>query len=272
MFGVLVNPRLHVKINLTPISVLRFSAGRGMRVANVFAEHAAALASNRVVVLHEAFKPEVAWNYGTSLTHKFKLFKRNATFVADYFYTHFENQIVADLDMLSTEIHFYNLKGLSYSHSAQAEWIYEPVKQFEVRLAYKWQDVRTTYHGILMERPLVARSRVLFNTAYSTRFEKWKFDYTLKWFDQMRIPAVIDHGSHAIAGRYSPDYFVHNMQVTRKFKQVEWYVGGENLFDFMQHHQIVDAANPFGPNFDASLIWGPIMGRVWYTGIRLTIK
>lgn len=272
MFGTLINPRAHLKVNLARTSVLRISAGRGMRIANVFVEHAAVMASNRRIVVQEAFKPEVSQNYGTSLTHKFRLFKRPATFVADYFYTRFENQVVADLDLRSDELHFYNLNGLSYSHSAQADFVYEPLKQLELRVAYKWQDVRTTYHGILMQRPLVAQSRALINVSYATRFEKWKFDYTLKWFDRMRIPAVIDHGSHRIAGRYSPDYFVHMAQITKKFKYIEWYVGGENLFGFMQHHQIADAANPFGPNFDASLIWGPVMGRLWYTGIRLTIK
>ena len=272
LFGTLINPRAHLKINLARASVLRLSAGRGMRVANVFVEHAAVMASNRRIVVREAFKPEVSQNFGTSITHKFRLFRRTATIVADYYYTRFENQVVADLDLRSDELHFYNLAGLSYSHSAQADFVYEPVKQLELRVAYKWQDVRTTYHGILMQRPLVARSRALINIGYATRFEKWKFDYTLKWFDRMRIPAVIDHGSHRIAGRYSPDYFVHMAQITKKFKHIEWYAGGENLFAFMQHQQIADAANPFGPNFDASLIWGPVMGRVWYTGIRFTIK
>lgn len=71
---------------------------------------------------------------------------------------------------------------------------------------------------------------------------------------------------------YSSPYYVFNAQVTKAFKKLEVYVGAENIFDYMQHHQIIDRTNPFGKYFDASLIWGPVMGRVIYTGLRFTIK
>ncbi len=272
LFGTMVNPRAHIKFNFSKASALRFSGGRGMRVANVFIENPAAMASARKVIIEEKFNPEVSWNYGVSLTHKFKWFKRNATLVADYFRTDFENQVVADFDQHPQELRFYNLKGQSYSNSFQTEFIYEPLKRFELRLAYKWQDVKTTYHGRLLEKPLIARHRVLVNLAYATRFDKWKFDLTGKWFGRNRIPETATNPDGLRFNNYSENYYTVNAQITRAFKKFEVYIGGENLFDYTQQNQIIDGANPFGPYFDASLIWGPVMGRVLYTGIRLTIK
>jgi len=276
LFGALVNPRLHVKYNFTKSSVFRISAGRGMRVANVFIENAAVMASGRKVIVQDRFTPEIAWNYGVSFTHKFKIANKNATFITDFFYTDFENQVVVDLDKSAVELHFYNLNGKSYSQTFQAEFIYEPVKRFEIRTAYKWQDVKTTYHGNLMERPLVSRNRVLLNLAYATRFEKWKFDVTAKWFDKSRIAtthtAGAAHTSMNAHSNYSPDYEVYNAQITRKFKKFELYVGVENILDYMQHHQIVNPQDPFAAHFDASQIWGPVMGRIGYIGFRMSIK
>jgi hypothetical protein len=272
MFGVLLNPRAHVKLNFNKASALRFSGGRGMRVANVFIENAAVMASSRRIVVMDKFNPEVSWNYGASLTHKFKLANRNTTLVADFFRTDFENQIVADLDANPSELYFYNLKGRSYANTFQAELIYEPIKRFETRFAYKWQDVKTTYQTGLLEKPLIARDRLLVNFAYATRFDIWKFDLTAKWFGRNRIPNTSTNPDGFRMPSYSSSYYVVNAQITKAFKKFEIYSGVENLFNFVQHNQIIDAANPFGPYFDASLIWGPIMGRVVYAGFRFSVK
>ncbi|MES2779680.1 MAG: TonB-dependent receptor [Bacteroidota bacterium] len=272
LYGTFINPRAHLKINLAPVSVLRFSGGRGMRVANVFIEQPAIMASNRKVVVEEAFKPEVSWNYGISFTHKFKVARKNATLVIDAFRTDFENQIITDLDQNAQEIHLYNLKGQSYANSFQTELNYEPIKRFEVRLAYKWQDVRTTYNGSLLQKPLIAKDRILFNVAYATKFDKWKFDATAKWFGQNRIPNTAANPDGLRMDTYSKPYYTFNAQVTRGFKKFEVYLGAENIFDFVQSNQIIDSGNPFGNYFDASMIWGPVMGRVIYVGFRMSIK
>ena len=63
-----------------------------------------------------------------------------------------------------------------------------------------------------------------------------------------------------------------NLQVTRTFvKGIDLYIGIENLLDFRQVDPILDSANPKGPFFDASLIWGPLSGRTVYAGLRLRI-
>ena len=36
----------------------------------------------------------------------------------------------------------------------------------------------------------------------------------------------------------------------------------------MQHDTVVAADDPFGPYFDGTLVWGPLMGRRFYAGFR----
>ena len=49
------------------------------------------------------------------------------------------------------------------------------------------------------------------------------------------------------------------------------YVGGENLTNFKQKNPIIDAANPWGDNFDSTMIWGPVHGAKAYVGIRFNL-
>jgi hypothetical protein len=66
-----------------------------------------------------------------------------------------------------------------------------------------------------------------------------------------------------------------NAQVSKSFgknKLFDAYIGGENLTGYFQENAILSADQPFSPYFDASLIWGPVTGRTFYTGFRYTIK
>ena len=61
-------------------------------------------------------------------------------------------------------------------------------------------------------------------------------------------------------------------QVSRKFRNFEIYLGGENLLNVRQKDPIVEYFKPWHTHFDASMAWGPVTGASVYAGIRLTIK
>lgn len=267
----MVNPRVHFKYNFRPLTALRLSGGRGFRVANIFVENASVFASSREVQVLEELKPEVAWNFGTSFTHKFEMFQREAVFSVDYFRTDFENQVIVDLEDVN-KIKFYNLHGLSYSNSYQAEFSFRPVKCTEMKVAYKHYDVKSTYSGKLLEKPLVPKDRALFNFSYFTKFEKWKFDYTLKWLGETRLPDTTPNPDQFRVSDRSESYFIMNAQVTKKFKLFDVYLGSENLTNYTQKTPILASDEPFGEHFDASMIWAPVNGIMVYGGFRYTLK
>jgi len=63
-----------------------------------------------------------------------------------------------------------------------------------------------------------------------------------------------------------------NLQISRFFRYLNIYLGSENLTDFTQDHPVLGADNPYLPGFDATNIWGPVMGRRIYAGIRFTLN
>lgn len=279
LFGFFVTPRLHVRYEPVKGTTVRISGGRGERTANIFAENLGVLISSRQVNILNAstgkaygLNPEIAWNEGINIDQKFKLFGRAGNIALDFFRTDFENQVVVDVDKTARAVNFYNLEGKSYSNSFQVELNHEIVTKLDLRLAYRLFDVKTTYHGDLLERPLVSRNRAFANLGYEKK--GWKFDYTITYNGTRRIPFTGDNPVLFQLPERSPSYILMNTQVSKTFGKkhpFDIYWGCENLTNYYQKNPVLASDQPFGPYFDASMVWGPLAGRMFYAGLRYKI-
>lgn len=278
-FGFITTPRLHLKYDFNTKTNLRISAGSGFRVANIFAENAAVFASSRQYnILGPAsnygygLEPEKAWNFGFNFIHNFKINDHSGTFSIDAYRTWFKNQTVVDADANPQKILFYNLNGRSFSNSVQTELNYELIKKLDLRIAWRWLDVQTSYNGTILEKPLIAKHRAFINAAYETK-NHWKFDYTTQWFSKKRLPNTSSNPVGKQMEKYSPSYFQMSGQVSKQLgSQWEIYLGGENITNYTQTNLIIAANQPFSAYFDGSMIWGPVNGRIVYAGMRFKIK
>jgi len=277
-YGFFITPRAHLRYSINEKTVIRASGGRGMRTANIVSENTGLLASSRQFVIHGdgsnkpyGLNPEIAWNYGLNLTRKFTLDYRNGYVSIDFYRTDFQNQIVVDLDQNPQQVLFYNLDGVSYSNSFQAQFDYELINRLDVRIAYRWYDVKTTYDGDLKEKPLLSNHRAFINLAYETK-KYWKFDYTVNWQGKKRIPDLSTNPIEYQLDEYSPDFFLMNAQVSKSWNQkFDLYAGVENILNYKQKKPILASDQPFSSFFDSSIIWGPVTGRNIYLGLRFKI-
>ncbi len=281
--GVFVTPRLHVRYNPWEKAVLRFSAGRGKRAANIYAENQNLFASSRTFSVLDTngkiygLNPEIAWNYGFSFTQNFLMFGKVADVTLDFYRTDFQNQAIVDLFQSAQEVLFYNLKEKSYANSFQLDFNYEIIKHLNLRTAYKYYDISTDYLSGTYQRPLQAKHRFFGNLEYDTpvqsKGQQWKFDYTLNWLGKQQLPNTATNPSIDRLPEFSPSFAVMNMQVTKVFsKTLEMYIGAENIGNYKQNKAILGANNPFGATFDTSIIYAPIFGQMYYAGLRFKIK
>jgi outer membrane receptor for ferrienterochelin and colicin len=281
--GVFVTPRLHARYNPWEKGVWRFSAGRGKRSANIFAENQSLFASSRMFSILDSngkiygLNPEIAWNYGLSFMQGFVLFNRNADIGFDLYRTDFQNQVVIDVMQNPQQVWVYNLKGNSFANSLQIEFNYELLKNINVRTAYKYYDIQTDYLSGTYQRPLQAKHRFFGNLSYETPIEDegehWKWDYTLNWLGKQQLPNTKGNPIQDQLSEFSPSFSVMNVQITRVFSTVfEMYLGGENIGNYKQKNAIVGSENPFGTTFDTSMVYGPVFGQMYYAGLRFKIK
>jgi hypothetical protein len=132
---------------------------------------------------------------------------------------------------------------------------------------------------------MTSRFKGVLNLQYATNLNKWIFDFTAslngscKVYDFMNM--INEDGSMTTGpkegvermyknGR-TPVYPMLYAQVTRRFKGWDVYVGAENLTNYTQKNPIIGAGNPRLATFDASCIWGPLMGIKAHVGFRFTL-
>lgn len=271
-FGLFLTPRLHAKYMINPNWAVRGTAGKGYRTVNAYAENTSVLTSSRKFVVTEELKNEEAWNYGLNITRTFNMNKKDATISVDYYRTEFINQVIVDVDKSPDYAFLSNLHGLSYSNSAQIEAILYPFKGLEATIAYRINDVWQTTNGKLQEKPLASKHKAVLSLSYKTKYDKWQFDFTTQYHGAMRLPDLSQNPVEFQLPTHSPDYFIFNAQITRRFKKVECYIGAENIGNYTQPNPIIASRDPFGDHFDSSIVWGPIRGGMIYGGLRFTIK
>lgn len=272
MYGFFVTPRAHVKYNPNEYIHFRLSAGKGYRTNHVLAENNYLLASSRKVKIAANLDQEEAWNYGASVSTYIPLFGKTLNFNAEYYYTDFQKQVVVDMDTDPHEVAFYNLKGRSYSQVLQLEANYPLFKGFTLTAAYRLTDAKTNYNGELLEKPLTSKYKGLLTASYQTPLGLWQFDATLQLNGGGRMPHpyIASDGHSSWEARYG-SFEQLSAQVTRYFRRWSVYIGGENLTNFKQRNPIINASDPWGDNFDSTMIWGPMHGAKAYIGIRFNL-
>jgi outer membrane receptor for ferrienterochelin and colicins len=275
-FGTLFTPRLNAKYNFTENMVARISAGRGFRSPNVIAENIGFLASNRSFSGVSDLKIEEAWNFGFNFTRNFKLNGREGSMSFDAFHTDFVHQVVVDAESDFSKIQVYNLDGKSYSTSLLATFSQKIAPGLDIKLIAKMNDVKTNYQNRgSLSVPLVAKWRGLVTVDYETKSKKWMFNTRVGFIGTQRLPENTNTPANFLVGfaKKSPNYAMWSGQITRRFKKdIEIYLGGENLNDYSQHSAIISANDSASAYFNASQLWAPTMGRTIYGGVRWTIK
>ena len=282
LLGTFVTPRVHARYSPWSKSAFRASFGRGKRSANIFTENQQLFSTSRQInILNSGgnifgLDPEIAWNYGFSYLQGFNLFGRKGDVTLDYYKTDFKNQVVVDWENPG-EISFYNLDGKSYSNSFQVEFSYNPFEYFDLRMAYKFYDVKTDYNSGRLERPLTPKHRVFANLGYETGIQEngahWKFDTTFNWLSDQRYASTSSNPSEYQLPERTPTVATLNAQITKVFSpKFEVYLGGENITNLRQSNPILGADDPFGANFDSTFVYGPIFGSMYYTGLRYKLK
>lgn len=262
-------PRLHIKYDPTTWVSFRASVGRGCRTTFVLPDVSYLLASSRQWNVASDLDQESAWNYGISSAFYIPIAGRNLELNAEWFYTDFRSQVVIDLDSDAHQVNVYNLDGTSTSSVLQVDASYEFFRGFTLMCAYRWMDVNCTYGGKKLRKPLTSRYKALATASYETSLSKWQFDLTAQFNGGGRMPTP--DAENPLWSATFNSFVQLSAQITRRFRHWSIYVGGENLIDYKQKNPIIAGNDPYGSDFDATMVWGPTMGRKLYVGIRYYI-
>lgn len=281
-YGFFATPRANVRYTPFEWWTLRGSVGMGYRSPNAIADNASILPSSRVLTLADTIRQERAVNTGLSTTFYIPLGSKELQLSMEYYYTHFLNSLIVDMDRDPHQVHIYNQTDVSgaksFAHSAQIEASIEVLRGWTWTAAFRWTDVRqTTFNSTtneyeLRSKALTNRFKGVITTSYQTPLKKWQFDVTAQFNGISRMPDGFTAYGDYLGGYGTPKaitwYPQLMAQITKYFRTCSLYVGAENMTNFRQDKPIIAADVPYGPDFDASMVCGPTTGWKVYVGFR----
>jgi len=273
LYGSMLTPRMHLRYNLAADLSLHASAGRGYRSPHPLAEYSYLLASSRRMEISGHLRREAAWNFGVGGSWTLRPLQKKTTLSAEYYHTTFSSQLMANLDRDPHAVYIYSSQGRSYSHSLQRELSVDLLAELNLTAAWRLTDVKAAYYGDgLQQKPLTPRNKGLFTLGWSPNMGLWQFDIScaINGSGRMPQPYTLADGSLSWPERYNT-FAQLNAQITRNFRHWAIYLGGENLTAYRQKNPVIGASDPWGPDFDATMVYGPLQGAMIYVGFRYNI-
>ena len=275
-----VSPRVTLKYMPIDEIVIRANGGRGLRYSTPLVDNIGVFSTGKQYVgAYNDHILEDAWTFGGNVTYYMPFGASSNTYLSfDYFRTQFTQQMVVDYEMDPTQICFYALNGnRSFTDNYQLDFSVDPIERFNITATFRYTNAKIELAGKgLVEKPMTSRFKGVLNLQYATNLNKWIFDFTASLNGSCRVYDFMESltdkdGNLLYKNGRTPVYPLLYAQVTRRFKGWDVYLGAENLTNFRQQNAIIGASNPRQPSFDASCIWGPLMGIKAHIGFRFTL-
>ncbi len=267
-YGSFLSPRIHLMLTPTEHTSIRLAAGKGRRAASLMAETNHLLTSARHWHISDTYGQEIGWNFGGSITQYLTLFNHDITLIAEYFHTSFSRQLITDLDQSPHTLHAYFSNKHSWANNLQLEARANILRGLDLTAAWRYNNNQLFLNNHWQRRPLTSRYKALIALSYQTPLKTWQFDTNLQLNGGGRIPSTLSNPTpHARPDTFH-SYQLLNAQLTKWFRRWSIYIGCENINNYTQPNPIISPNNPFSDYFDASLIYGPLMPRRFYLGLR----
>ncbi len=273
-------PRLHVKYNVGPWA-LRTQASRSYRIAALGAEYMGYMANSRGFNFTNLETPEgldmpieKSTTLGAGVTWTQDVLYKELQWYADVYLNTFDSKVIFDFDYSADSAIVslvQNTVNRPYALSYQVGAQYELIHRTMVKAAYRYQEAKqrdlngvTSSNGL--EDVILNVPHLLYlGTSYSAR-NGIGLEINATYNSSQRLPDI------GYVKR-SPSFTMLGFQISkesRKFGQV--YLGLQNALNVRQLDPVLGGDLPFDDRFDASIVWGPIMGRQLYIGWRYDLR
>ncbi|KIC01856.1 TonB-dependent receptor [Flavobacterium sp. JRM] len=293
--GNIITPRFAYKLKFNDNNILRFNAGTGYRVVNLFTEDHAALTGSREVVIANNLNPEKSVN--ANLNYIKKIYFPSGTFVGietTAFYTRFSNKIVSDYVTDPNKIIYDNINGYAISQGISTNIDVNFTNGLKIITGATIMDVSNVEDGTRQRPYLTEKFTATWSISYKIDPIDLAIDYTGNLYSPMKLPLLSDTDPRS---PNSPWYSLQNIQFTYTgWRNFELYAGIKNLLNFTPKRNnpflisrtndpfdknveyapngtvLVTPSNPYGLTFDTTYVYGPNQGIRGFFGLRYNLR
>ncbi len=281
--GLIFSPRINAKWKPGQWTTIRINSGTGFRLVNLFTEDHAFVTGQRTIEIKEELKPERSANISFNINHILTIGNSQASFDADIFYTHFINKIIPDYSDPG-KIIYDNTAGHASTRGLSLSWSQEFTFPLQFMTALTWMEsTETSENSTTTNLPFAPNWSGLMNISYTFKRSNWIIAWSSTFTGSMLLPEVFDldgNGQPLEEPRpgISDPFQIHNLQITKSWKNLRIYGGLSNIFDYMQPVSPLSGlndpyANPgFSNFFDTAYSYAPLHGRELFIGINWSLS
>ncbi len=264
--GVIVSPRFNLKSSPSDHTTFRLNVGTGFRIVNLFTEEHESLTGSRQVVVEENLNPEQSVNLALNWNQIVDIGPSVLNVDFDVYYTRFSNQIIPDYDT-PNQIIYRNLDGHSVSRGLAISMAHNFIAPLTYTVGVTIQDVFSVDDGVKEALPFSPDFNTVFGLTYRFLDESLVMDYTGRLVGTMRLP---DYPGRPDESRMFSE---HNLKLSYKINpDLEIYLSGKNLFNYVQEDPIIAPDRPFSEEFATDYVFGPLQGRRIMSGVRYRLR
>lgn len=293
--GNILTPRFAYKWKADDNTILRFNAGTGFRIVNLFTEDHAALTGARTVEIAEELKPEKSYNANLNFLKKVYTKNDNSlVFDISAWFTRFNNRIIADYETDPNAIIYDNLRGFAISKGISANLDFTYTNGLKLLIGATVMDVYSKENGVKSNQLLTEPWMGTWSVSYPVKKWNLAIDYTGNIYGPMDLPILGDLDPRQ---KTSPVWSIQNIQFTYSgLNKIELYGGVKNLLNWTPNKnnpfliarshdpfdkgveykpdgQVQDTpSNPYALTFDPNYMYAPNQGIRGFLGLRYTLK
>ena len=270
----LIAPRVNVKWSRSQWDV-RLNAGRGYRRVHLFTEEHAALDGSRSVLQpKEGLSPESSWNGHLSTSRSFGNGRWNGSASVYGFATLFTDRIYADFDSIPDAIMYRNIDGVGWTRGLGSDvWMSGFGWNVNVGATMLQSEIYESSASVFWWSMGDAGQAQLFAPSWTTnlavgRDEKaWGWNVNAQTVGVMKLPDNEQFGDESepyVLAHASVFVRIGEPKGLRKSGRHTVTFGVRNLTNSVQASPLLGVDDPFGEDFDAARVYGPIEQRRFF--------
>ncbi|NGP75500.1 TonB-dependent receptor [Balneolaceae bacterium YR4-1] len=264
--GFIFSPRFNLKLSPTHHTTIRFNAGTGFRIVNLFTEEHDILSGSRQVVISESLDPEKSYNGTVNINQIVDIGNSVLNMDFDLFYTRFSNRIIPNYSN-PNEIRYSNLQGHSVSQGLAFTAAHNFPGPLQYSVGITFQDVYQDTGNGKDTLPFAPNFTGNFSISYGIESIATYFDYTGRLVGSMELPEYPD------AVNKSEIYTEQNVKVSKRLSEnIEVYGSVKNIFNYTQENPLIAPDRPFSDDFATDHVFGPIQERRFLIGINFNLR
>ncbi len=265
IFGWVATPRASIHWRPTSDWAFRLSGGGGFKPVNIFSSGKAVHTGFQDIRVSQDLDPERTVAASFAVNRRFVWPTAVALLDLNLYYTHFLDKVVVEYGETPGSLVYSLDDEGAFSRGIELKGMVSLSNGLKASAGWSWVDA--FYHRDGLRKRAQMQSR--YSGDVGVGWVRSGGNFIVDINGSIYGPQPLPEGRPRTE---SPTYSLWNLRLQKGVGPVKVFAGCKNLFDYVQPDDpFVRTESGLSESFDSAMIYGPLLGRVFYGGVNFTL-